>query len=547
MSVVAWAVAVVWGLVFIAAAQAQLRRLPSPTRVVPEFGLWLPDGGEPPSVEPPPAAIHKGPEAPGAGPHRWLVLSGGVQVRPDLPGRLAACGAEFVSVLPRPKGGLLGLTIERLRRDFAAPQNVVEPTHPAAYADGRCAWLRLRDLALPGPEADRVLRAARARKAHGLDVDLRDGRGPLAPLKGSRGRWLVVAPAMTLEKHRATLHDLVAGDGGLRGLLGLVPSLLATAPLLLLPFEAARGPALLALGLGTCARLLTAVRDGFGHPLALAGWLTEPLLALQAAGAPRRPHPPMPPVPTSGPTGLVAPRAVEGGAWLEAAAVPFLARRLGGSAPVMEQIYDNQPIGRSALGRMVDRAVHASPASRAVRHRLMATIELGQALAPERLLSVPCGGGRDAAAIAASVTVLADPDPAARRLAKANNPHAQVVHATVEECPAGPFDLILFIGLAEYLDDPEVVRLLVSLRGRLAPGGALLASTTADHPQRGRMGRWLGWDTRARTPDALAELMDAAGFVVESRRGDPLDIQWVLLGRPRPMAPSRPPAEVATG
>ncbi len=216
--------------------------------------------------------------------------------------------------------------------------------------------------------------------------------------------------------------------------------------------------------------------------------------------------------------------------------MPFLARRLGGAALVMEQIYANRPSGRNALGRLVDRAIHAGPAARAVRHRWLATLEIGRALAPRAVLSVPCGSARDARAMGAARLVLADPDPQARALARAACPDAEVVGATVEQCPAGPFDLVLYVGLSEYLDDADLVQHLNMLRGRLTLDGALLTTCTAEHPQRAMMARWLGWRTRARTPDALGALLDAAGYRVESRVADPFGVQWVLLARPRPLA-----------
>ena len=68
--------------------------------------------------------------------------------------------------------------------------------------------------------------------------------------------------------------------------------------------------------------------------------------------------------------------------------------------------------------------------------------------------------------------------------------------ACIATAPEGPFDLVIYVGLAEYLDDAEVVRHLVALRGRLADDGALLTSTTAPHDSQKRMNERLGWQTR---------------------------------------------------
>jgi len=47
------------------------------------------------------------------------------------------------------------------------------------------------------------------------------------------------------------------------------------------------------------------------------------------------------------------------------------------------------------------------------------------------------------------------------------------------------------------------------------------------------MARWLGWHIRSRHPDAMAELIDAAGFVIDERRTDPFGIQTLFRASPR--------------
>lgn len=520
-----------WGLVLLASARFGLRGLPPPAEVVPPYTLWMPDGGEPPTLDPAPARVHAAPTPPDA--DRMLVLGRGVRVAPELPRRLAACG-PFVSVIPRPRGGPLRLAVERLLRDFANPAAVNDPRHPAGYADARCAWLRRRDLDLPGVGEPGPLRAARARKAHGLAVDLRDGYAGDRP----RGPRVVEAPGHGPAELRALVPALTAPEPAARTLMVAIPPALCLAPWLLLLAPAARPAALLAIGLGTAARLMTAVREGFGGALPVLGWVIEPLLSFTVRRAPETPaRSEMPPVPADAPA-LTGAKPVEGAAWLDDAAVPHLARRLGGAAPVMEQIYRNTPAGRTARARAADRWIHAAPAARAVRHRWLAVAELGRKCAPRSLISVPCGSARDAAAIGAGRRVLVDPDPTARRLAAercaAAGVEAEVIDGTVEALPEGPFDLAIYVGLMEYLDDEEVIAHLATLRARLAPDGALITSTTAADQSQGRMRDWLGWQTRARSADALAALLGRAGFDVAERRVDPLGIQWVMLARPRP-------------
>ncbi len=522
----------VWGLVLLASARFGLRGLPPPAEHVPPYTLWLPEGGEAPALDPAPARVATGADIPEG--DRFLALGRDVQVSPELPRRLAACG-RFVSVVPRPSGGPVKLAVERLLRDFANPAAVNDPRHPAGYADARCAWLRRRDLELPAVGEPGPLRAARARKAHGLAVDLRDGYAGDRP----RGPRVVSAPGLSLAALRARVPALTEPEPVARTLMVSVPLTLCLAPWPLLLEPAARPAALLAIGLGTAARFMTAVREGFGLPLAVLGWLLEPIAALTVWRAPPTPiDKTLPDVPEDAPA-LTAATPVSAAPWLDAAAVPRLARRLGGAAPVMEQIYDNRPAGTTARARAADRWIHAAPAARAVRHRWLAVAELGRKIAPRSLLSIPCGGARDAAAIGAGHTVLVDPDPTARRLAAENcaaaGVSAEVRDGTVETLPPDEtYDLAIYVGLMEYLSDEQTVAHLATLRGRLAPDGALIASTTAADDSQGRMRSWLGWKTRARSADALVSLLGKGGFDVVERRVDPLGIQWVMLARPRP-------------
>jgi len=279
---------------------------------------------------------------------------------------------------------------------------------------------------------------------------------------------------------------------------------------------------------------MTALREGFGYHLVLTGWFLEPILAGVTLSAPQATeNTPFPTLPTARPPQLTAAVESDGRAWLDTAAVPFLARRLGGSGMVMDQIYSNQAVGSSAFGRFVDRIVQRTPSARAVRHRLVRTIEVGRRLRPDSVLSVPCGTARDVAAIAPKRAVLVDPDLTSRQMAAARCPSAEVVSGTVERAPVGPFDLILYIGLAEYLDDTEVVNHLTALRARLTPEGALVVSCTSEHSERARMATWLGWKTRARSSEAFVRLLDLAGLAIAGQWSDPGGVQWVFLARPR--------------
>ena len=529
MIVFAWLLVLAWSLALLASARTVLRGLPEPTHELPPYALWLPHGGEAPALVPSPAQIFTG-KLPDEGPDRLLVLGANVAVDPSLPGRLAACGADFVSVFARPSHIGFGDAIERFWRDFAGADRVLDPLHPAGFADARCAWLRRRDLALDGVGEEPVLKAARARKAHGLHVELREG----VSLEGPPWRPLVSAPPRSFVDHRAQVPDLVAPEPIARPFMIWFPLLLNLAPIVLAVLPSTRDVGLLALGLGGATRLMTALREGFGYHLVITGWFLEPILACVTLSAPKSSsHLPMPSVPTGRPPTLTAASEQDGRGWLDKAAVPFLARRLGGSGMVMEQIYANVAVGTSPFGRFIDRVVQRTPSARAVRNRLVRVSEVGRRLRPNTMLSVPCGSGRDARAIMARSAVLVDPDLTSRGLAAARCPNAEVVSGTVERAPVGPFDLIVYVGLAEYLDDTEVVNHLNALRARLTADGSLLVSCTNEHGERARMATWLGWQTRARSPEAFVRLLDLAGLAVAGQWADPAAIQWVFLARPR--------------
>lgn len=529
MAVLAWLLVGLAVAGLLGRARPGLAALPAPVGedLVPRYVLVWTGSTTPPELVPAPEAVFGTlPEAQASGARQILVLGPGVQPAADLPRRLLACGSDFVSVFPEPIGAA---TVEECwLRDFAGAGRVTDPTSAAGFADPRCVWLRATDLGLPGEGTEPLLRAARARKAHGLTVALRAGRD-------AHGVPLVEGPALTSGEWQAGLTDWLLGDPVLRALVGGLPVLVSLAAVFCLVWPETRATALLYFGLGAMARAWRTLESRFGAGLIVTGLWAEPALAARIL-ADRRPAPPaeFPRVPTGPAPRLTGPQAALHGldARLDASAVLHLARRLGGASLVMEQLYGNRPSGQTRFGRVVDRWVHASAGARALRHRCLSVAELGRALEPRSLLSVPGGSGRDAAAIGAPQTVLVDPDAVARSLAASLCPAAEIVNGTVETSPAGPFDLAIYVGLAEYLDDAEVVRHLVMLRARLDKTGALITSTTAPHPDQTFMAERLGWRTRARRHDAYAALLDAAGYRVELRSADPHGIQWVFLARP---------------
>lgn len=521
MGLLAWLLVGLSLAALLSRARPPLRRLPPAGAVVPPYALVWPAASAPPALEPAPfVVLRRLDEAPVTA--RLLVLEPGCVPAADLPARLAACADDFVSVFPEPLGR--ATAEEHWLRDFAGANRVAEAASSAAFADARCVWLRAADLALPGEGTEPLLRAARARKAHGLTVQLRSGAG--GALRG---------PALGPAAWRAGLTDWTLGDPAVRLLAGALPVALAALTVVLLALPGTRSTALLAVVLGVFGRIWRAGQHGHGGLLAISGLWEEPRLAwLVWRHATPPPAPPFPELPNGPAPRLTGPQEALHGLdrRLDASAVLHLARRQGGSALVMEQLYSNQPTGRTPFGRMIDRWVQGSAGARALRWRRRQVAELGRALHPAALVSVPAGSGRDAAEINAPQCVLVDPDPTARALAARLCPQAAVLNGTVETTPGGPFDLCLYVGLAEYLDDAEVVRHLVLLRARLGPTGGLITSCTALHAEQRFMAERLGWKTRARRPDAYTQLLDAAGYRVELRSADPLGIQWVFLARP---------------
>ncbi|MBU1428933.1 class I SAM-dependent methyltransferase [Myxococcota bacterium] len=525
ISALAWALAALWGLILLRAARPGPPPLPEPAAEPPDYALIWPSAAPPPPLDPPPrqiiqlARLIDPPEALNAAqiePEWALILDPHLSVPADLPARLARAEGGFASTLPIPSGGPLAQSRERALRDFAQPERVADIKRPEGYADPRCAWARVAEIHEIGADP---LRLARARKLRCAPVTLYDGRDAAqAPL--------VRAAPWSSEAWSAVKGRALGEDPLVRLAARLIPALICYTPLLILPLRPRLG--LLILGLGATARLMTALRDGFGLSLSLLGAVLDPLPWLAAA-----PRPSLQPAPPRGEAmRSTRPAPTQGGAWLERAATADLARHLGGGAPVMEHIYAGVAVGRGAWGRFLDGQLLITPAARAVRHRLYLTRALARAAAAAhgpnaRVLSIPCGGARDLIGVDAQLT-LADPDPEARRRAAALHPSAEILDATIEAAPDGPFDLILFIGLSEYFDDEALLRQLSALRARLSPNGVLLCSATADHPQREAMQRWFGWRTRARDPQAFQALLAQAGLRRLQALSDPFEVQWVF-------------------
>jgi hypothetical protein len=517
-------VTVILTLVFLSAARFAFRPLPAPVSEVPEYTLWLVEERDVPALDPAPAEVVIGRDAPST---EGVILALGpeVSVASDLPRRLAACGSDFVSVMPVPVGGVLSVSAERTLRDLVNGPRVNDPEDAAAYGDERCAWFPGSTLRLPSVGGPTILAAARARKLHGLPIDLRDGANESSsmPIVSTRGD----------QDGGRRLIDAMSADPAARWFAASFLLICNVIPVVGLYFEETRTLAYLTIGIVLSTRLMTALRERLGWSLVILGWFTElwwafSLLKRRTSTSVAA----MPSIPDSAPPRLTGSEAT-GASVLDQSAVLYLARRLGGSGVVMDQLYDCQPTGTTAFGRLIDRWVHWAAATRAVRWRWLVAGELIRRTHARHVLSVPCGTARDIRWAQPESAVLVDPDPAAREAAARFCPDAHIAAGSIDDLPTDRFECIVYLGLSEYLGDGEVRRHLEVLRSHLTDNGALITSITAEHGQRDFMARHLGWSTRARTTDGICELLEAAGFRVELMEHDPHRIQWVLLARPK--------------
>ena len=214
MVLVSWILVIGWLGLFLASARHTLKPLPDPGIDTPPYVLWLPEGGEAPNLEPAPIRVHTSPEPPSESSF-ILCLGRDISVPVDLPARLSASSSDFVSVLPHPKGMWASAARERMLRDVAGPQNVNDVLHPAGYADARCAWFHRADVERPGWGSNVVAQIARARKFHGLPVDLRAGRATRTTESSVR-----MTKPLSTDEFRARLSDFLVAEPILGPVIG---------------------------------------------------------------------------------------------------------------------------------------------------------------------------------------------------------------------------------------------------------------------------------------------------------------------------------------
>ena len=518
-----------WALIFLGRPQSEALSLPRPTVSVPNYALWLPDGGACPRLEPPPLKVFRGPTIPTNVPY-VLCLGPNLSVSSNLVSRIAAAECDFVSVFVFPKGGFVGRYWERLMRDFAQPRAVNDVRHSAAFADVRCFWFRPDDLDLPANGENIAIKLARARKAHGLPVGLFSGYevGDEAPS--------VSGQAMTWANVQTQINDWFEPLPIARWLVFLASLFLWWVPSVGLAFEQTFWFAACGLTLGISQRLVASLHDGFSRLSCLYAPFLEPLYWGKAAlnYRPARLQAPLESLPRS-PKLLTSAKAGRYPQWLDTSTFASASKRYGGAAFVMDLLYDNQPSGSSRLGQLVDQLIHLSPAARAVRYRCRRVKTLIKSLHTDGdLLSLPCGSAADIPA--GNLTLeLVDPDPYALQAAKERHPNAVVSQETFD---GFVFDTAIstfvYCGLSEYLTEREVIGHLNTIAQTLEVDGRLITSTTERNDSQVLMKKYLGWHTRSRSSKDFVDLLERCGFIVCGTWSDPNRIQTVFEAKKAP-------------
>jgi hypothetical protein len=220
--------------------------------------------------------------------------------------------------------------------------------------------------------------------------------------------------------------------------------------------------------------------------------------------------------------------------------------------------YRTEPRGRlGPLGRAVDRMVVNAPVNVGLRERLDLVVDglaaavheqAGAGHEPVRVLSAPCGLIRDlvmaadrlrAQGFAGTVAWTGvdrdergDVLPAARRRADRAGLRLDLLRedpsAERGRLAAGPFHVAASIGVAPWLDLPEVGRLAARLAALLAPGATLLVDNWHRHPHPGRA---LELPTRCHPEDRFRSALEEAGYTGWQARRAPDGLVSVWAGR----------------
>lgn len=232
------------------------------------------------------------------------------------------------------------------------------------------------------------------------------------------------------------------------------------------------------------------------------------------------------------------------------------------SGVTLDYVYENQPRGKTPLGRWIDRAYLESIGWRGIRQRrvlleklLRETIEATHAAGqPVRILDIAAGAGRYVLETIHSLkqipvsAVLRDYKQenldAARKLAdELGLANVTVVHGDAFDraslAAVTPRPTIAVVsGLYELIPDNDpLTRSLAGIADVIEPGGHLIYTNQPWHPQvefiarvlRNREGK--PWIMRRRTQAEMDELVRAAGFEKVTQEIDPWGIFTVSVAK----------------
>lgn len=230
--------------------------------------------------------------------------------------------------------------------------------------------------------------------------------------------------------------------------------------------------------------------------------------------------------------------------------------RHSGSARFADHIYADRPSGRLFIGAALDRLLLRLPSARAFRARYFAAKgeihrlvrDRATAGAPLDVLAVPSGYARELFEAAAELEAT---DPAghdrvswhgidldgdlvarlqARPEAARHRMRFAIGDAFADAPYEGPHDLVVSLGLVDFLADDQTVAFLSVVRRHLKPEGRLVVSAFRPHPLSELLLRHLAeLRTSYRSAAHLAALCRLAGFDAVRSYDDATGLQTTVV------------------
>jgi hypothetical protein len=236
-----------------------------------------------------------------------------------------------------------------------------------------------------------------------------------------------------------------------------------------------------------------------------------------------------------------------------------------GSYRFADHVYRNEPSGRFGIGRALDAVLLRMRGARSMRNRFhhtqreivaaaravatRAESDALAAMAPFRVLSIPCGIARDlvmaASAVEADLPAVyarstffgVDLDPVPLELSRQlAGPNEHFFFAPGDALDAHSFpaelDVVVSTGLGEFLDDELLVKLYTNCHDRMRIGGTFV--TSAMQPDRIAdylMRQLAELHTHYRRGEEIIRWLHAAGFHEVTTRQDDVGLQTLIVAR----------------